>query len=127
MKLIPLARIPGQSLNIVLAGQNCTIDLYWRQARLYLDLSVDGRSVCQGAICQNGSGVLSSPSRHFNGNLHFIDLEGDNPPHWEGLYSGGSDHTGSPGNAGRYLLVYLENESDKSGLGAGGYAAGAGV
>ena len=102
MVLIPLSQTPGQTLNVVLNGQNCTITLYWRQERLYLDLNVGSRNVCQGAICQNLTGIVQSPSRFFSGNLHFVDLEGNRPPRWEKLHTG---------NTGRYALLFLE-ESD---------------
>ena len=99
MQRIPLEQFPGQVFNIVLSGQYCTIALYWRQIRLYLDLSVGAQAVCLGAICENRTSVLQSPSRYFAGSLHFLDLEGERAPHWEQL------HTGS---AGRYVLLFVE-------------------
>ena len=95
MQIIPTSRLPGQTFNVVLAGQNCTISLYWRQSRLYMDLSVGPNQVCQGAVCQNCVSILQSKSRFFSGSLHFFDLEGDRHPHWEGLNQ-------------RYFLVYVE-------------------
>ena len=103
MRQIPLSQIPAQTFNVVLADQYCTISLYWRQVRLYLDLSVGTTAVCRGAICQNRVGVLQSKSQDFTGTLHFFDLEGDSPPQWERL------HTGS---AGRWMLLYLEQGED---------------
>lgn len=99
MQQIPLLQIPAQTFNIVLSGQNCTISLYWRQERLYLDLSVGATVICQGAICQNRADIVQSRSQNFSGTLHFFDLDGDRPPYWEGL------HTGS---AGHWVLVYAE-------------------
>ena len=127
MHIIPLSQIPAQSFNIVLEGQHCTIALYWRQERLCLDLSVgnpkrvtgtknaatnakkaatsskiaaqDLRSIiCTGAICQNRADIVQSKSPDFNGTLHFYDMEGDRPPHWEGLHNGTS---------GRWKLLYI--------------------
>lgn len=102
MQQIPLSQLPAQTFNVVLGGQNCTIALYWRQERLYLDLSVGAIAICQGAICQNRANVLQSKTKDFSGTLHFFDLEGDRPPHWQGL------HTGAADSAGRWILVYLE-------------------
>lgn len=99
MQQIPLSRLPAQTLNVVLAGQQCTLAVYWRQERLYLDLSVGPQAVCRGAICQNRAEIVQSPSHHFAGTLHFFDLEGDLAPHWKGL------HTGSDG---RWALLFLE-------------------
>lgn len=100
MQQIPLSHIPAQTLHVVLSGQYCTISVYWRQERLYLDLSVGTTVICQGAICQNRADVLQSKSRHFSGTLHFYDMEGDRPPQWERLHTGAS---------GRWALLYLED------------------
>jgi hypothetical protein len=85
---------------VVLGGQYCTLSLYWRQERLYLDLSVGAAAVCRGAVCQNRADVLQSPSRDFAGTLHFFDREGDRPPCWEDVHSGVS---------GRWMLLYVED------------------
>ena len=99
MQIIPLSQIPAQTFNVVLDGQYCTISLYWRQERLYLDLTVGTTGICQAAVCQNRAEVLQSKSPNFHGALHFVDVEGDRPPHWEGLYTG---------SFGRWILVYAE-------------------
>lgn len=97
---IPLAQIPAQTFQIVLAEQNCTISVYWRQKRLYLDLSVSDIPICIGAICQNRAEILQSPSPDFLGSLHFFDTEGDSPPLWEEVDTGAS---------GRWILLYFED------------------
>ena len=94
MQQISLSQIPSQTLNVVLAGQYCTISLYWRQTRLYLDLQVGGSLICRGAICQNRADVLQSRHPDFDGTLHFVDTQGDRPPQWDGL-------------GDRYLLVFV--------------------
>jgi len=99
MRQIPLSPIPAQTLQVVLSGRYCTISLYWRQSRLYLDLSAGGAVICQGAICQNRADVLQSKHPDFSGALHFYDLQGDRPPGWEGLHNGSS---------GRWMLLYAE-------------------
>lgn len=108
MKYIPLAQVANQQLSVVLNKQNCAISLYWRQAYLYLDLRVSDPLeldeakrilICQGALCQNLADIVQTRSPYFSGALHFFDLEGDAPPHWQGL------HTES---AGRWLLLYAE-------------------
>ena len=87
MERINISAIPSQTLNIVLAEQYCTISLYWRQAALYLDLSIGQNVICQGAVCTNRADVIQSPVPGFAGTLHFWDNEGDRPPHWQGLNS----------------------------------------
>ena len=99
MQQIPLSQIPAQTLNVVLAGQYCTLSLYWRQTRLYLDLSVGPVEICRGAVCQNRAEVVQPYVPNFSGRLHFFDTEGDRPPQWNGVHTGAS---------GRWLLVYVE-------------------
>lgn len=99
MQQIPLSAVPWQTLHIVLDGQYCTMSLHWKQERLYLNLWVNDSPVCQGAICQNRAGIVQSPSLYFKGSLHFVDTEGDSPPHWARLNS-------------RYFLVYLASDED---------------
>lgn len=94
MIVIPTSPIAAQTFNIVLDGQYCTISLYWKQTRLYFDLTVGATSVCVGRICQNRVNILQVPVRGFSGTLHFWDMEGDSPPNWEKLNS-------------RFYLVYV--------------------
>ncbi len=99
MREIPLAKIPAQSLNVILAGQHCLLAVYWRQERLYLDLAVNGTDVCQGAVCEDRADVIQSPTRFFSGSLHFVDTEGARPPRWEGL-------------GDRYRLLYVAGDEE---------------
>jgi hypothetical protein len=94
MRIIPLANIPAQTLKVILGGQDCAISVYWRQTRLYLDLTVGEAAVWRGAVCQNGANVLQGRSRFFRGSLHFFDTEGQRPPHFEGFGE-------------RFFLVYV--------------------
>lgn len=94
---IPLQKLPAQRLNIVLDDQNCTIHLFWRWGRCYMDLSVDDTEIFTGAICQNLQAVNQSPSIYFAGSLYFCDTLGDVAPQWEGL-------------GDRWRLVYLSAE-----------------
>lgn len=97
MQQIPLSPIPAQTLSLILDGQYCTLAIYWRQERLYLDLHSGQAVICQGAICENRADIVQSKSQNFKGSLHFLDTEGDKPPHWEGLNNG---------KTGRWLLLY---------------------
>lgn len=94
MQVIPLSSIPNQIFNVVLDAQNCTISVYWKQKRLYIDLTVGADIICVGRICQNRANILQVPVRGFNGTLHFWDTEGDRYPMWDKLNT-------------RYFLVYV--------------------
>jgi len=94
---IPLQPIPAQELQCILDSQNCTLRLYWRFWKLYMDLMVDSEPVFQGAICQNLQWVNQSPSPEFSGGLVFVDGLGDDAPRWDGLGT-------------RWALLYLDVE-----------------
>jgi hypothetical protein len=100
MRSISLDRIPAQTFTVVLSGRDCTLSLYWRQERLYLDLDVGSTAICRGAICQNRADIVRSRSGEFAGSLCFFDREGDDPPRWEGLHNGASS---------RWALLFLED------------------
>lgn len=95
MQTIPLRAIPSQELQVVLSGQDCTIFLYWRWGRLYLDLTVGEVPICRGAVCQCGASVVQFPSVYFAGSLHFWDVLGkQSAPKYDELGS-------------RFILVYI--------------------
>lgn len=94
MQLIRLSNIPAQQLNIVLDGLNCTFKLYQRGPRLYMDLETTDRVIFKGNICLNFASINQSPDPDFTGSLHFIDMQGQQAPHYEGLNS-------------RWYLVYF--------------------
>ena len=78
MQIIPLEQIPNQSFNIVLGEQNCIIHLYQRSDYMYIDISANGTSIRQGAICLTNIDLLNYPLLGFSGILFFGDLKGKN-------------------------------------------------
>ena len=52
MLKIPLKQVPSQKLRVVLGGQNCTINLYYRFGNTYMDLVVGeiGRASCRERV-----------------------------------------------------------------------------
>ena len=100
MREIPLRKVPNQSLQTLLGGQNCTLRFYTRLVadteHLFLDLAVDQTVVFAGIICQEFVDLKLYPEWNFAGSLVFVDLQGEDPPHWQGLGT-------------RWRLVYLES------------------
>lgn len=94
MQVIPVAAIPAQSFNVVLDGQNCTIFLYWKQMRLFMDLICNGNVVGTGLICENRADVLQRRTLNFSGTLHFFDMDGNRHPEWAELDT-------------RYFLIFV--------------------
>ena len=104
MLKIPLKRVPSQKLRVVLGGQNCTINLYYRFGNTYMDLVVGNSVVINGAICRNRSSVVNVANHVFAGALYFLDLLGDSDPNYK-LFND------------RYILLYVSaDESTPRGL-----------
>ena len=104
MLKIPLKQVPSQKLRVVLGGQNCTINLYYRFGNTYMDLVVGGGVVVNGAICRNRSSVVNVANHIFTGALYFLDLLGDSDPNYK-LFND------------RYILLYVSaSESTPGGL-----------
>lgn len=82
---IPLMTAPSQSFQIILDDQECSIKVYQRNARLYLDLDRDGVRVVTGAVCLEGVSVIQIAQTLFKGSLHFVDTQGRTAPQWDGL------------------------------------------
>lgn len=97
MDIIPLEAEPNQQLLVILDDQECTLGVYSRGNRLFMDLTVDATPVFSGAICHNGADIVPFPTGLFRGSLHFYDREGHSDPSWEGLKD-------------RYVLLYLAED-----------------
>lgn len=96
MKMVPLNPVPSQNLQIVLANQACSIDVYTLSTGLYLDLTSDGKVITTTVSCEDGARLLLDRQYlGFAGDLMFIDTQGDDDPVYTGLGS-------------RFLLIYLE-------------------
>lgn len=85
MLVIPLSPIPSQHLQVVLADQDCEIFLLTRGTRMYLDLTVNGIVIQQGAIVLDYVSIIQKPTDAFNGTLAMVDTLGNEAPAFEGL------------------------------------------
>ena len=104
MLKIPLKSVPNQEFKVVLDGQNCNIKLYYRFGNMYLDLICNNNTIQTGAICRNRAAIIQVATNLFSGNLHFIDLLGENDPNYEGF-------------ADRYSLLFVaDGEETPKGL-----------
>lgn len=81
---IPLKQVPSQSLNVVLAGQPCTIDLRMIGGRQYFSLSVNGNVICINVLIVNFSRIVRAEYTGFIGDFAVIDTQGDEPPQYTG-------------------------------------------
>ena len=104
MKKIPLKAVPSQRFNVVLDGQNCTINIYYRFGYMYLDLVCNQTVIQTGAICRNRASVIQVSNNAFSGSLHFLDLIGDTDPYYKMFND-------------RYILLFVgKNETLPEGL-----------
>lgn len=100
MEIIPLENEPNQQLQVILDDQECSIAVYSRCDRLFMDLTVGQDVVFTGAICNDRANVVPFPTSLFQGSLHFFDMLGGNhEPSWDGL----SD---------RYTLIFVSENED---------------
>lgn len=99
---VPLIAVPNQQLNIILNDQNCTIAIYQRDTRMYLDLFVGQTPIRKGMICLPFAPIISKPC-NFSGQLRIVDIlsspQSQQPPEYSELGT-------------RYKLYYLSPEEE---------------
>lgn len=86
---LPLEATVNQQFLVTLGEQDCTIALCQRGAAMYLDLGAGGVTVCRGAICQPGIGIVQRATAAFEGQVYLLDVRSrpneQQPPQWQGL------------------------------------------
>lgn len=100
MQTVPLTPVPSQTVTAVLNGQSVTLSIYQLGfppvAELYCDMSSNGTPIvnCRKARAFSGSSTESAPFMlldsaywGFQGDLLFIDTQGDEDPQFSGLGS----------------------------------------
>lgn len=119
MQFVPLSQSPNQTLQIVLAGQNCAIELRTLdgyattdsvdfsepQPYLAFTLDVSGVSITRTQNCLNRKRLLLNRQYlGFVGDFMFVDTQGQDDPQFAGLGT-------------RWLLVYIEASDLAAALG----------
>lgn len=94
MQNIPIQPVPSQQLQVVLANQNCQINIYQKRQGLFVDVILNGVTISSAVIAQNLNLLNPITYTGFQGNLYFTDTQGTTDPVYTGLGS-------------RYLLVYV--------------------
>jgi hypothetical protein len=103
MKVVPLAAIPSQALNVTLGNQNCQLVVYQKTTGLYLDLSVSSVPVSTTVRCVVSTRLLLDRQYSgFIGDFGFIDTQ---PPNGD---VGQAEDPVYTGLGGRWVLIYLE-------------------
>lgn len=96
MLVVPLQALPNQTLYTSLGGQNCTINVFQYAYGLFLDLYVGSTLIVSCVICLNANLIVRSAYLGFDGDLAFVDTQGDADPVYTGF-----------GPGARYQLLYL--------------------
>jgi len=76
---LPLLNIPNQLFNITLNNQDCTVQLWAKNDRTYIDLYIQDVSIILGQICIIGGYILQYDWFPFVGDLFFISRSLDYP------------------------------------------------
>ena len=97
MIVVPLQSVPSQLVSIILNGQNTGLAIYQKDQGLFIDVTSNGTLLVSAVICRNAVPVVCRNYLGFDGNLLFIDTQGESGPEYSGLGS-------------RYNLVYLTGD-----------------
>ena len=105
-QIVPVQAVPNQTLQVQLANQPTTLNIYQLSTGLFMDVEVNGELIIGGVICQNLNRIVRSAYLGYPGDFVWDDTQGTSDPVYTGL-------------GARYLLAYL-NVAD---LAAAGYTA----
>lgn len=94
MQIIPVGDVPSQSFNINLAGQQCQIAISTMTTGLYCSVQINNSLILGETYCANQARIIQNVYLGFQGDLVWIDTQGDSDP-------------SSPGLGTRYLFYYL--------------------
>lgn len=110
MQTVPLLATPNQRFTVTL--NEVLYNIYLRtedallgysdeetepQSHLYISVEDSTQPYTNSRICQNLNPLIPESYRGFDGQLLFVDLEGDDDPEFNGLNT-------------RFLLIYLTEE-----------------
>lgn len=95
MQVIPIQPLPNQTMQVQLANQPCTLNIYQLAYGLFIDVVLNDSIIVGGVICENLNRIVRSLYLGFVGDFVFVDTQGTDDP----IYTGLGD---------RFILVYLE-------------------
>lgn len=84
---IPLNAVPSQVLSVQLGGQSCRIGVRQRRTGLFVDLYVQDTPIALGMKAIDRKFLVRAAYRGFEGDIFFVDTQGENDPSYEGLGS----------------------------------------
>ncbi len=100
MQTIPIKPLPSQTLQVQLAGQPVTLNIYQLAYGLFVDVLLNNELVIGGVLAHNLDRLVRDAYLGLVGDLTFVDTQaGDGDPGEDPIYTGLGD---------RFQLVYLE-------------------
>lgn len=85
MLVVPLQAVASQQVNVTLANQNTTINVYQLSTGLFVDVLVNGVLIIGGVIAENLNVIVRSVYLGFTGDIAFVDTQGSADPVYTGL------------------------------------------
>jgi hypothetical protein len=85
MLVIPLQPLPNQTLQVQVADQACTLNVYQQAYGLYVDVLLDGAVVIAGVIAENLNRIVRNAYLGLAGDFCFLDTQGSDDPIYTGL------------------------------------------
>lgn len=95
MQEVPVQPLPNQSIQVQLAEQACTLNIYQYAYGLFMDVYVNGTLIIGGVVCENLNRIVRSLYLGFRGDFMWADTQGSDDPVYTGLGT-------------RFRLVYVE-------------------
>lgn len=84
---IPLQALQSQEVSVQLGRQPCRIRAYQKSTGFYLDLLVADAPIVTGVLCRDRNRLVMAEYMGFDGDLVFVDLQGNSDPDWTDLGS----------------------------------------
>lgn len=82
---IPLQAVPSQTLQVVLAGQQCAVSLYVKTQAMFFDLALSGNPIAYAVQVKNLVSLVPTAYFGFVGWLLMVDTQGVDDPQYTGL------------------------------------------
>jgi hypothetical protein len=91
-QIIPLQPVPSQTVQTLLNGQSCTINVYQKAFGVFFDLLVNDALLIGGRIAENLNVLVREAYLGFSGDLVFVDTQASpslpaSDPFYQGLGS----------------------------------------
>jgi hypothetical protein len=95
MLVVPCQAVPNQTMQVLLTGQPCTLNVYQYLFGLFMDVYVGTTPVITGVLCLNLNRIVRDLYLGFQGDFAWWDTQGTSDPLYWGIGS-------------RWQLLYLQ-------------------